>query len=113
MAKLTNEYIQGRIAGNAAVKDAYLDEDGNAVIVAADGFGWDCGDMPPATADIIDASKGAKHFNLSLDLIKQVAVIDAAPVTETIEEPAEEAPEAIEEAEETEEVAEDDNNANN
>lgn len=109
MAKLTNEYIQGRIAGNAAVKDAYLDADGNAVIVAADGYGWDCGDMPPATADIIDASKGAKHFNLSLDRIKQVAAIDAAPVTETIEEPADWPVEATEETEETEEDAEDDN----
>jgi len=109
MAKLTNEYIQGRIAGNAAVKDAYLDEDGNAVIVAADGFGWDCGEMPPATADIIPASKGAKHFNLSLERIKQVAAIDAAPVTETIEEPADWPFEATEGAEETEEDAEDDN----
>lgn len=109
MAKLTNEYIQSRIVGNSAVKDAYLDEDGNAVIVAADGYGWDCGDMSPATADIIPASKGAKHFNLSLDRITQVAVVEAAPVTETIEEPADSPVEATEEAEETEEVAEDDN----
>ena len=109
MAKLTNEYIQGRIAGNAAVKDAYLDADGNAVIVAADGFGWDCGDMPPATADIIDASKGAKHFNLSLDRIKPIAVIDAAPVEEPAEDEFDDADGDYDAPEETEEDAEDDN----
>ena len=109
MAKLTNEYIQGRVALERAVKDAYLDEDGNAVIVAADGYGWDCGDMAPATVDTIPASKGAKYFNLSLDRIQTIAVIDAAPVDEVIEWPAQEAPEAVEEAEETEEDAEDDN----
>lgn len=109
MAKLTNEYIQGRVALERSVKDAYLDEDGNAVIVAADGYGWDCGDMAPATVDTIPASKGAKHFNLSLDRIKPIAAVEAAPVEETIEEPADWPVEAAEEAEETEEDAEDDN----
>lgn len=109
MAKLTNEYIQGRVALERSVKDAYLDEDGNAVIVAADGYGWDCGDMPPATVDTIPASKGAKHFNLSLDRIKPIAAVEAAPVTETIEEPADWPVKAAEEAEETEEDAEDEN----
>lgn len=109
MAKLTNEYIQVRIAGNAAVKDAYLDEDGNAVIVAADGYGWDCGDMPPATADIIPASKGAKHFNLSLDRITQVAVIEAAPVEKPAEDEFDDADGDYDAPEETEEDAEDDN----
>ena len=109
MAKLTNEYIQGRVALERSVKDAYLDEDGNAVIIAADGYGWDCCDMSPATVDTIPAGKGAKHFNLSLDRITQVAVVEAAPVEETIEEPADWPVEATEEAEETEEDAEDDN----
>lgn len=109
MAKLTNEYIQGRVALERSVKDAYLDEDGNAVIMAADGYGWDCGDMPPATVDTIPASKGAKYFNLSLDRIKPIAAVEAAPVEETIEEPADWPVEATEEAEETEEDAEDGN----
>lgn len=109
MAKLTNEYIQGRVALERSVKDAYLDEDGNAVIVAADGYGWDCGDMAPATVDTIPASKGAKHFNLSLDRIKPIAVVEAEPVEQPIEEPADWPVEATEEAEETEEDAEDDN----
>ena len=69
----------------------------------------DCGDMAPATADTIPASKGAKHFNLSLDRIKPIAAVEAAPVEETIEEPADWPVEATEEAEETEEDAEDDN----
>lgn len=109
MAKLTNEYIQSRIVGNSAVKDAYLDDDGNAVIVAADGFGWDCGDMSPATVDIIPAGKGAKHFNLSLDRIKQVAVIEAAPVEEPAEDEFDDADGDYDAPEETEEDAEDDN----
>lgn len=109
MAKLTNEYIQGRVALERSVKDAYLDEDGNAVIVAADGYGWDCGDMAPATVDTIPASKGAKHFNLSLDRIKPIAAVEAAPVEQPIEEPADWPVEATEEAEETEEDAEDGN----
>jgi len=95
MAKLTNEYIQGRIAGNAKVKEARIDPNGDAVIIAADGYGWNCEDMSPATVDIIPASKGAKHFNLSLDRIEAIEAIEAAPVKLTIEELV------IEEVEET------------
>lgn len=83
MAKLTNEYIQERIAGNWKVEKAFIDANGDAVIFAADGFGWNCGDMSPATVDIIDAGRGAKHFNLSLDLI--VPIAPAAPVEELTE----------------------------
>ena len=88
MAKLTNEYIAARIAGNAKVERAYIDQNGDAVIVAAAGFGWDCGDMPPATIDTIPASKGAKHFNLSLD---QLTAIEGAPAPVAAEEVSEEA----------------------
>jgi hypothetical protein len=88
MAKLTNEYIQARIAGNWKVEKAFIDANGDAVIFAADGFGWDCDDMPPATVDTIEAGKGAKHFNLSLDLIRSIAPaapVEAAPVDELTE----------------------------
>lgn len=99
MAKLTNEYIQQRIAGNHKVKEAFIDDNGDAVIVAADGYGWNCGEMSPAAVDIIPAGKGAKHFNLSLDQIAATGIIAPVVVQEApaaltvqelvIEEPAE------------------------
>jgi len=82
MAKLTDEYIQARIAGNDKVEKAYIDANGDAVIFAADGFGWDCGDMPLATIDLIPTAKGAKHFNLSLDLLRPIAAAEVAEMTE-------------------------------
>lgn len=80
MAKLTNEYIQERIAGDEKVSEAYIDANGDVVIIAADGFGWDCGDMPPATIDHIPAGKGVKHFLLALD---QLVAIDATEADAT------------------------------
>jgi hypothetical protein len=82
MAKLTDEYIQARIAGNEKVEKAYIDANGDVVILATAGFGWDCGDMPPATIDLIPTSKGAKHFNLSLDLLRPIAVAEAVELTD-------------------------------
>jgi hypothetical protein len=82
MAKLTDEYIQGRIAGNEKVQKAYIDENGYVAIFAADGFGWDCGDMPPAAVDLIPPGKGAKHFNLSLDLLRPLPAAEAVEMTD-------------------------------
>lgn len=80
MAKLTNEYIQERIGNDEKVSEAYIDANGDVVIIAADGFGWDCGDMAPATIDHIPAGKGAKHFLLALD---QLVAIDATEADES------------------------------
>lgn len=82
MAKLTDEYIQTRIAGNEKVEEAYIDANGDAVIFAADGFGWTCYDMSPATVDIIDGEKGTKHFNLSLDLLRPLSAADVVEITD-------------------------------
>lgn len=80
MAKLTNEYIEARIAGNEKVEKAYIDANGDVVIIAAEGFGWDYGDMEPATIDHIPAGKGMKHFLLALD---QLVAIDATEADES------------------------------
>jgi len=82
MAKLTDEYIQARIAGNEKVEKAYIDANSDAVIFAADGFGWDCGDMSPATVDIIDADKGRKYFNLSLDLMRPLPAAEIVELSD-------------------------------
>ena len=82
MAKLTDEYIQARIVGNEKVKEAYIDANGDVVIFAADGFGWDCGDMSPATVDLVPPGRGAKYFNLSLDLLRPLPAAEAVEMTD-------------------------------